>query len=638
MPVLGTVDALDPDERDRRASTKVALVSMPFVSVHRPSIQLGLLKPIATSHGFPTETFHLSLDFGSRIGVELYELLAEHRGRMIGDWLFSVAAFGPDAPDRDGRLLVDFETEVAAQLTEVDVAPERLREIRDHDVPAFLDEAVETISWHRFDVVGFTSTFQQNAASFALARAIKARWPHVTTLFGGANFEGEMGQEWVRSIEAVDFAVSGEADQAFSEFLVALSRGEDPAAVPGVIGRGESPAIGGERGLFDRLDELPVPDYGEYFERIERLELIEGGGAGRRSVSLPFESARGCWWGAKRHCTFCGLNGSSMTYRSKSASRVSAELREMARRYRTFDFQAVDNIVERDYLQQLFPAIARSGDTYRIFYETKADLTERDLAGLRRGGVTRIQPGVESLSSHVLALMRKGTRASTNVNLLRWSLHHDIDVAWNVLWGFPGETEQDYVEQTELVPAVVHLQPPGGSGRIWMERFSPIFTERERFTIEQISPEASYRYVYPESVDLDRAAYFFEYELAGTLPDSSFEAFATALEDWRQRWSADDRPTLRYWCSGDFLQIEDRRDPDAPGTHTFDGPLASLYLACSQRPRAARDARRIAELPYPEDEVSAALDEFCERRLMMRDGNLFLALAVPATATVNGTP
>ena len=43
--------------------------------------------------------------------------------------------------------------------------------------------------------------------------------------------------------------------------------------------------------------------------------------------------------------------------------------------------------------------------------------------------------------------MRKGVRAAQNVNLLRWAEVYGISVEWNVLWGFPGEREADYVEQ-----------------------------------------------------------------------------------------------------------------------------------------------------------------------------------------------
>lgn len=48
------------------------LVSMPFLEVERPSIQLGLLKAIADQHGLPVRTLHLNLDFAVRIGLDYY--------------------------------------------------------------------------------------------------------------------------------------------------------------------------------------------------------------------------------------------------------------------------------------------------------------------------------------------------------------------------------------------------------------------------------------------------------------------------------------------------------------------------------------------------------------------------------------
>src|SRR5436853_412005 len=82
-----------------------------------------------------------------------------------------------------------------------------------------------------------------------------------------------------------------------------------------------------------------------------------------------------------------------------------------------------------------------------------------------RGG----QPGIESLSTHVLKLMRKGVRSVDNVNLLRWTLYYRIRVSWNLIWGFPQETEEDYVAQENLIQKIVHLPPPAAYGRIWME-------------------------------------------------------------------------------------------------------------------------------------------------------------------------
>jgi ribosomal peptide maturation radical SAM protein 1 len=630
VSVTGDVTGLSSDAQARRAGRPVALVTMPFVSADRPSIQLGLLKPIAESHGFPTETFHLNLELAPQIGPDLYELLCQHRGPLLGDWLFSPVAFGDAAPDPTGELLDRLDPELQAGLAQMGASTERLIQVRQEEAPRYVERMVELVDWSRFAVVGFTSTFQQNVASFALAKAIKQRWPQVTTVFGGANFDGAMGQELVRSVDVVDLAVSGEADVAFGQLLVALSQGRDPTSVPGVLARRDGVVVsGGTPSPFERLDELPVPDYGEYFERAERLDLINR--TGRRAVKLPYESARGCWWGAKRHCTFCGLNGSTMRFRAKQPQRMLAELAQLADRYRSFAFAAVDNILEPGYLDDLFPTLVAERSTYDLFYEVKANLSPDQVRVMRAAGVRHIQPGIESLSSHVLGLMRKGTRASTNVNLLRWACHYGIYVTWNLLWGFPGETEEDYRRQAELMRQLAHLQPPGGGGRIWMERFSPIFEDRASFPARAVAPDWSYRHIYPAPVNLGEVAYFFEYELEGTLPDSAYDETAKVLAEWAQAWMREPRPTLRLWRSPGLVQIDDTRDPDTPVTSTFRGPLAALYLACFDRPRKVIDAASRAGLDHPTEAVEAALDEFVARGLMMRDGNLFLSLALPAS-------
>ena len=608
---------------------RTVLVSMPFMSLDRPSIQLGLLKAIGEEQGFTVGTLHANLDFAARIGADHYRTLADTRGPLLGDWLFSVAAFGAEAPDPAGRLLDECAGELSYLAGTWPEVRDRLLRTRDYDVPALLDSLVDSYPWQEVRVVGFSCTFQQNTASFALARRLKRRYPHLVTVFGGANFDGEMGLELARSIESIDFAVTGEADASFPGLLRALAAGADPPAVPGVLSRvgGRLVATAAEPPAGS-LDDLPLPDYGEYFERAERLNLLPR--AARHQVWIPFESARGCWWGAKHHCTFCGLNGTAMRFRAKSPQRVLGELAELARRHRSFRFEAVDNILDPRYLKELFPAIADSAADYQIFYEVKANLTRAQLRSLAHGGVTHLQPGLESLSSRVLRLMDKGVRAAQNVNLLRWARYYGIDVAWSILWGFPGETAEDYAGQAAALPHLVHLQPPEGSGQIRLERFSPLYAEPERFGVLRREPARSYQYVYPQRVDLDRVAYFFDYAVDGALPESTYDPLRQALAAWADASRREPRPTLTYRSAPGFLQIYDARHPGRGGTYTFEGTLAEIYLACSDRPRTATAVRDRLRRERPVGFVEEALQEFERRGLLFRDETLAVALALPA--------
>jgi ribosomal peptide maturation radical SAM protein 1 len=618
---------IDDDVAARRSAWPLVLVSMPFMAINKPSIQLGLLKAIVSGHGFPVRTLHANLDFAARIGKDAYHGLSDHRGRMLGDWLFSAAAFGAAAPDPDGELLGILTGRDTAHLgDDPDAVCDLLHRIRRDDVPAYLDTLVEDYSWADAQAVGFSCTYQQSVASFALAGRLKERYPHIVTIFGGANFDGDMGVELVRTLDCIDLAVIGEGDTALPRLLCALADGDEPEAVPGVARRigAEVVATAPEPPLA-HLDDLPVPEYGEYFERAEAFGLLPKGG-----VWIPFESARGCWWGAKHHCTFCGLNGSTMAFRSKSPPHVLDELATQARRHQTFRFTAVDNILELSYLKELFPAMVESAADYSIFYEVKANLSRHQLRLLAQAGVRHIQPGLESLSSNVLRLMRKGVRAAQNINLLRWSRYYGIDVMWSILWGFPGEKDADYAEQAATVPHLLHLQPPAGVNRIWLERFSPLFTEPERFGIRSRSPERSYRYVYPDRIDLDQVAYFFEYEFDTGVPLDTYQALTDAAEEWSGAWRRANVPVLKYWSAPGFLQIYDGRRPGREGTYTFEGLLADIYVACSDRPTTSAAIRDRLALDLPPEAVREILIEFQRRGLVFLDGSLAVALALPA--------
>src|SRR5262249_46960118 len=129
-----------PAARAAREQWPVALVSMPFVVATRPSLQLGLLQAIAAEQGFPVTALHLNLDFARQIGAELYDALCQHRGRLIGDWLFAAQAFGGRAPDSDGKFLEAFGPEMTGWLAQLSQPADRLRTLREVDIPRYLDD------------------------------------------------------------------------------------------------------------------------------------------------------------------------------------------------------------------------------------------------------------------------------------------------------------------------------------------------------------------------------------------------------------------------------------------------------------------------------------------------------------------
>lgn len=603
---------------------------MPFAGANRPSIQCGLLKATLQRAGHSVDVHYLNLELAAILGSKWYDTLSTIRtDQLLGEWLFSAAAFGQRGDEDEYQAAYPEFPDLYRRL---DTTFEHLRELRNKTLPEWIERWARTIDWSAYVMVGFTSTFEQNVASLALAARIKAAAPGVLTVFGGANYDGEMGPEYVRAFDCIDYAVVGEGDVALPALVAAVAAGEDGSAVAGIVSRKDGEVVANAPGpLVRNLDALPDPDYDEFFAALTRLGRDRV--LGMSLPLLPFETARGCWWGEKHHCTFCGLNALGMAYRSKSPDRTHAELRRMSARYQITNFEAVDNILDMRYVSELCEPLIADRYDYRIFYEVKSNLRREQLRTLAHAGVAIIQPGIESLSSHILKLMRKGSSMLLNVRLLRWAHYYGISVTWNMLTGFPGETAEDYHHQAQLIPLLFHLPPPSGVGRVWLERFSPYFTDPE-FPVTDVSPSRAYRYIYPESkLDLQRIAYFFSYRMGDVVEEEDLQETLRQIALWQEAWGKRPFPTLVYQRAPDWVQIIDQRDLSDPRVHAFSGLDAAVYESCSDTYRTAAAAAQVVAgadgVTIDTQMISEALERFCELGLMVQEDGKYLSLALP---------
>ncbi len=599
-----------------------------------PAIQIGLLTSLVKRAGFLADGFYFNLDLAAQIGQKRYEWLCEHHGQMTGEWLFTVAAFGDQRPAGSDDYLKAFPgqqiwCDADGRGIDGDAAARDLSELREQILPVYVDRCADSVDWSRYQVVGFTSTFQQTTASLSLAARIKQTSPETIVVFGGANMESSMGPEHLRAFSVIDYVVVGEADIVFPQMLSALAEGR-PAVMSGVLGRRTGEAGSGQAAPVRDLDTLPVPDYRDFYEQSNKLGLAP-------LPQLPIEGSRGCWWGQKHHCTFCGLNGEGMVYRHKSPTRFLAEADELSKTYELHKFSAVDNILYPKYLGGVFDVIAEQRIDYEFFFEVKPSVGRRaQLQRLHRGGIRSIQPGIESLSTHVLELMDKGTTMLDNVRLLKWARYYGIRVCWNLLRGFPGETLADYQAELEVLRQLSHLQPPQAMGRIWLERFSPYFTDRDRYPLRNVRPLESYQYVYPDTVRLDDLAYYFDYEMGDTVDEELLQETAALLKDWRSRWAdGATSDSLLFARTPAMLTITDARGRKTPLVYDIHGPMAHVYESCVETHRSVAEVTDVLDDEFPksaftETEVRRALEKYRNAGLMVSEDNRYFSLALPA--------
>ena len=599
----------------------VALVSMPTLGAHVPSFQLALLSPTLERAGFQVEPMSLFLHFARQIGWDLNEVLSTVYPCMVGEWIWARTAFG-DFSD-DAAYFARYKPSLDEVCSEAGCTLDDIVRVRDRHAPAFIEWATEEFDWSAYGLVGFTVVFQQMVASLALAKAIKRKHPGVPIIFGGATFEDDIAAEILRQNPEVDYVHCGDADVSLPEIVSRIQAGASLRGVPGVMSRdGESVVYAGRAPNLENLDCTPVPDFDEYFSTAAEVGYEEGIAG---EVMLPIETARGCWYGMKHHCTFCGLNRAGMEFRRKSPDHVLEMLKVLSRRYGTRYFNAIDNILAPAYISRLFGALGDGHSDLQLHYEIRPILTRHQLREMRRGGLVSVQPGIESFSTHVLALMRKNTTAIKNLELLKWTTYYGIDNRYNILFGFPGETAEDYHQQAEIIRRIPHLEPPYTMAQARPDRGSPMFEQPEEHAISVLSPAACYRHIYPPGYSLRRVSYFFEHQIGNVLPDEGYDECFDLVTEWKDTWKDGERPYLYYVKTWDSVSIHDGRTSHRDG-YRFDDERASVYEACVD---AKTKDELVQELSCEAGWLDSTLGEFVEKDLMVFSDDRYLALALP---------
>jgi ribosomal peptide maturation radical SAM protein 1 len=504
------------------------LIVPPFQDLNRPSLGVHILQACARAAGMQVSVLYANLAFAAMIGEEAYDALGASTASLAGERLFASAAYGRAAPDESTP---PDDAALAAHAA------------------VWAKWIADEVSAHDFRVVGCSTMFQQTSASVALLERIKRLRPDVVTVIGGANCEGEMAEGIASLSSALDFIFSGESETSFIRFLQGLLAGSLPA----------TRIVEGE--VCQDLDALPTPAYGEYYDQL-RYWLPTSAAA--QEVLVPAESSRGCWWGQKHHCTFCGLNGQAIGFRQKSPDRVIAELRALLQDSPSRQIVMADNIMPHSYFRTLIPRLGQEIPDLQLFYEQKANLSLAQVVALKEAGVNAIQPGIEALSTALLKRMDKGVSAAQNVALLRYARSVGIWVTWNLLFDFPGDELPEYEETLRLLPLLHHLNPPNGACDVSIERFSPYFDRADWYGISNVRPIEAYRQAFPPTADVAKIAYHFQgdYTSGARAHPEVIDAIKDAAEVWRTAWRGGqgNLPKLAVrWMAGDSFILLDTR-------------------------------------------------------------------------------
>jgi magnesium-protoporphyrin IX monomethyl ester (oxidative) cyclase len=633
----------------------ITLVLMPFSDIERPSLALGLLKAALKKHGVPVDVLYANLMFARRMGIHATSLpLRLWPTSLIGEWVFAGASF-PDFQPSDDRYLEECLVPFARFYGNGDPSSlvralqSEMRRLR-AAAPEFIDEVARHLLGAGPTIIGCSSTFSQQVASLALLRRIRELAPEVVTLIGGANVEGSMGATVVRTFPWVDAIFSGEADETLAALCHAVAeRGRaalDDALPEGVITRhtimhADSSACAISRASVPDLDALSFPDYDDYF-----TEVATFGDSDRPLIHsvLPMETSRGCWWGDKNACTFCGLNRGSYGYRTKKPERARSELDYLWARYGIREFAMTDNVMPSSYITSLLPQLEALRAPYDIFYEIRPSLHREHARQLSAAGIGHVQAGIESLHDELLALMNKGSSVLHNVALLKHAREFGLIVGWHLLTGFPGDSDEWYEEMAAWLPFLHHLQPPASVHGITLERFSAYLDGPLHYGLQPV-PYNTYNAVYPlPPTTIRELAYHFrdaswpEFYPEVNRETAGVRRLIAAVEVWSHAFwnSAPARLTAKE-LDNNSVEIVDTRSCAVSCEVALRGLHAHVYrLAEDPIDMLTLCARLAARGLHPSSsELQGVVEELAAARLALHRSNRVLSLATPEPVRPN---
>ncbi|MEU6708212.1 RiPP maturation radical SAM C-methyltransferase [Streptomyces wuyuanensis] len=605
---------------------KVLLVSMPWAPVDLPCLGLGILKTAAEAgvENCRVGIHYANLDYidwiKSRVDFTsddytYFSFRSYFHG--VGDWIFSSALY-EDPMWRVREFSESLSSELDASLIQKSIELHSL-------APEFVTHICKQIVSEDPDVVGLTAMFQQTAAALACAKYIKEMAPHIVTVLGGSSFDTEQGEAVHRNFPFVDYVVRGEGEIAFPRLLNSLAS-DSVNDIAGLCWRDAS-----GQSVANAIPAAPIspgalvtPDYHGYFDRLRKSAASSWA-----IPALTLEGSRGCWWGEKHQCTFCGLNGSLMKFRSKGGEGFYSEIVQQVGRHGILDVFLVDNILEMGYLKSLVPMLAKDDYHLRFHVEVKSNLRRDQLMLLSAAGMTFVQPGIESLSSRVLRLMDKGVTGCQNVRFLRDGQEAGLSVEWIYLHGFPGELPEDYDEIVSQFPALEHLEPPSRkSARIAIERYSPYFSKPELGFFPLRAAEF-YRFTYDlPDVELFDLAYVFDAPPKGIGRD-----VVRRLNEGLQAWmEAHEWSRLTYTDLGDRIILVNRRRAFAWATHVLEDPVEIALFRLLDQPHklgalVAKTAAAVPSATFDESQAMHILSMWRKLGLIFTDDGTFIQVA-----------
>ena len=590
---------------------KILLIAPPWPLFNRPSIQTAALKAylLQQEPGLEVRCKHPYLLLATRLGHGAYHAVSQ------SSWAAESICAAILFPRQGERCLRLYEENLKARVSSREIPdPENVKKATSE----VLQEFLAGTDWNRIDVVGLSACLNQLTASLLLAGLIKKINKDIKIVMGGASCAGSMGPSLLAAFPQVDYTINGEGERPLLSLVRGLLEGNEKGSFEGVSSRHSPPACVPSKIQIKRLDDLPPPDYDDYFQELYSLPASK-----RFFPVLPVEFSRGCWW---RRCKFCNLNLQWSGYRAKSNERMAREILYLSRRYGTLDFSFTDNVLPRR-AAALFRELGSRSMDLGFFAELRAVHTRDEIHAMARGGLHEVQVGIEALSDSLLSRLDKGVRLIDNVAAMRHAEEAGIRLSGNLIIHFPGSTEREVEETLETLDFVWPYRPLK-TVSFWLGMGSPVHLDARSYGIAGIKFHPFYSDLFPGHINNRLKALVLTYRRDRVFQRRIWKPVEDRVKLWRKQHARrpSDGPLLSYRDGGEHMIIR-RLLPDGRSlTHRLSGLSRRLYLLCTDITPLEKVLDQAPGLSR--EKVLNFIQDLRQKGLMFTQGDQVLSLAV----------
>jgi len=302
----------------------------------------------------------------------------------------------------------------------------------------FVNKILETEA----NLIGFSVFNSSRELSLFIAEEIKKIDKNKKIIFGGPCCVPFVYGEKLINDASVDIIVLSEGEATLDEIVDLTGRHDKIDFCKGAWLKNDGKIIDcGNRPLIENLDKLPFADFGNFI-----LDSYD------QPKRLPIYFSRGC----PNRCVYCNEGNFWRGYRSRSGVRVFEEMKfQISNHNEVSHFDFVDSLVNANFkeLSLLADLIISSG--LRITWGGQAVIrpymTPELLRKLKQSGCVCLAYGMESGSQKIVDLMRKGFSVEEAERVIRDTHNAGIDAVVNFMFGFPGETDEDFEKTLNFV-------------------------------------------------------------------------------------------------------------------------------------------------------------------------------------------